>query len=90
MERTVVEFQHFSENLARDPDYLDRFLTEDEAARFMGYTSRCLQNWRVRGEGPFYIHISNKAVRYRKRDIILWAENRLVNSTSEFKARETG
>jgi hypothetical protein len=31
-------FQHITDNLARDPDYLDRMINENEAATFIGYT----------------------------------------------------
>lgn len=75
--------QHLSEILTNDPDYLDRWITENETAKFTGYTIRCLQNWRVRGEGPPFIKVSGRAIRYRRRDLIGWAEHRLRNSTSE-------
>ena len=75
-------FEHLSENLARDPDYLDRLIHEDEAARFLGYTTRCLQNWRVRGGGPKFVKVSGRSIRYRRRDLITWAEAHLVESTS--------
>lgn len=76
-------FQHISENLARDPDYLDRFINENEAAAFTGYTIRALQGWRVKGGGPQFIKISARSVRYRRRDLIEWAESHLKASTSE-------
>jgi predicted DNA-binding transcriptional regulator AlpA len=66
-----------------DPDYLDRLLTEIEAADFLGYTIRALQNWRLRGGGPPFIRISGRSVRYRRRDLIAWIESRSVRSTSE-------
>ncbi len=78
-----MHFQHLSETLARDPDYLDRMITEDEAAHFIGYTVRALQNWRLRGGGPKFIKVSGRSVRYRRRDLIEWAESLLVASTTE-------
>jgi predicted DNA-binding transcriptional regulator AlpA len=76
-------FQHLSDNLARDPDYLDRLLTEREAAAFLGYTIRALQNWRVRGGGPKFIKISARSIRYCRRDLIAWIEARRCAHTSE-------
>jgi len=76
-------FQHMSENLARDPDYLDRMINEKEAAHFAGYTIRALQNWRVRGGGPKFVKVSERSVRYRRRDLIEWAEGLLISSTSD-------
>ena len=58
-----------------DPDHLDRLISENEAASFLGYTVRALQNWRVRGGGPRFIKVSSRSVRYRRRDLIAWANS---------------
>ncbi|MBL6945876.1 MAG: DNA-binding protein [Rhodospirillales bacterium] len=76
-------FQHLSQNLARDPDYLDRLVNENEAASFIGYTIRALQGWRVKGGGPKFVKVSARSIRYRRRDLIEWAESLLKTSTSE-------
>ncbi len=76
-------FQHISENLSRDPDYLDRLCNENEAAIFIGYTIRALQGWRVKGGGPKFVRVSSRSIRYRRRDLIEWAEERLKRTTSE-------
>ena len=78
-----MQFQQFSDNLARDPDYLDRLINENGAANFLGYTIRALQGWRVKGGGPKFIRVSARSIRYRRRDLIEWAEARLKTSTSE-------
>lgn len=78
-----MQFQHISDNLARDPDYLDRFIDENEAAAFIGYSVRALQGWRFKGGGPRFIKVSSRSIRYRRRDLIEWAESRLRASTSE-------
>ena len=66
-----------------DPDYLDRLLTERDAASFLGYTMRALQNWRVRGGGPVYVKISSRSIRYRRRDLIAWSESKLAAHSAE-------
>jgi hypothetical protein len=76
-------FQHLSQNLARDPDYLDRLVNENEAATFIGYTIRALQGWRVKGGGPKFVKVSARSIRYRRRDLIEWADSLLKTSTSE-------
>ena len=78
-----MSFQHLTENLARDADYLDRMIDEQKAAEFTGYSVRALQNWRVRGGGPKFVKVSGRSIRYRRRDLIEWAERLLVASTSE-------
>lgn len=79
----MTTFEHLSETLGRDPDYLDRLINESEAASFIGYTIRALQGWRVKGGGPKFIRVSARSIRYRRRDLIEWAEARLKTSTSE-------
>lgn len=66
-----------------DRDYLDCLIGENEAALFIGYTVRALQNWRVRGGGPRFVKVSARSIRYRRRDLIAWSESLLVSSTSD-------
>lgn len=66
-----------------DPDYLDRLIGEREAASFLGYSVRALQNWRVRGGGPDFVKISGRSIRYRRREMIAWIEGRIRSNTSE-------
>lgn len=77
--------QHQAHSLALagipfDPESLE---TEREAADFLGVTVRALQKWRATGTGPRFVRISGRCVRYRRRDLISWAEARLKSSTSE-------
>ena len=91
--RSVEEFLYlpslpaYSSQQAPDPDYLNRLITEREAADFLGYTVRTLQNWRLRGGGPRYVGVSSRSIRYRRRELIEWAERRLISSTSEAAGR---
>lgn len=75
--------QQLSENRASDPDYLDRLIPEFHAATFLGYTVRALQNWRVRGGGPRFIRVSSRSIRYRRRDLLAWVEEKSTRTTSE-------
>lgn len=65
-----------------DPDYAERLINEQEAASFLGFSVRALQNWRLRGGGPEYVRVSRRSVRYRRRDLIGWADARLEAHTS--------
>jgi predicted DNA-binding transcriptional regulator AlpA len=58
-------------------------LTEDEAAHLVGFTPRFLQQRRYRGDGPPFVRISARAVRYRVADLEAWAAERICTSTSE-------
>ncbi|MBD3676960.1 MAG: helix-turn-helix domain-containing protein [Rhodobacteraceae bacterium] len=62
---------------------LDRLVNEHEAADMLCYSVRALQNWRCRGGGPKFIKVSGRSVRYRRRDLLAWIEERTVSSTSQ-------
>ena len=40
------------------------FLTVNETARFLRVTPLTLRNWRERGEGPPWIRLSSRVIRY--------------------------
>lgn len=65
-----------------DPDYLDRLIDEKEAADYLCYSVRALQNWRVRGGGPLFIKVSGRSVRYTRRDLQKWITEKRVANTS--------
>ncbi|WP_416908041.1 MAG: helix-turn-helix transcriptional regulator [Polymorphobacter sp.] len=67
-----------------DPDHLDRLITERDAAGFLGYTMRALQNWRLRGGGPAFIKVSGRSVRYRRRDLIAWVDSKIARHTTSY------
>ena len=64
-------------------DDLDRLMNETEAADILCYSVRALQNWRHRGGGPQFVKVSARSVRYRKRDLLKWIEDRTVKHTSQ-------
>jgi len=63
-----------------DPDQL---LRECEAAQILGFTSRALQNWRLRGGGPAFVKVAGRSVRYRRADLLAWVRARIRRSTSD-------
>ncbi len=54
-----------------------KLLLTEEAAAFLALTPETLARWRIIGYGPKFVRISSRAVRYRKRDLIAWAEANL-------------
>jgi hypothetical protein len=73
------------------PDALERqqaeqlriLLNEDEAGRAIGLTARFLTERRRKGDGPPFVRISSRCVRYRPADLQSWAESLLRTSTSD-------
>lgn len=58
-------------------------ICEKDAAKLLGFTPCFLQARRLRGGGPPFVRISQRAVRYRVSDLKRWAEARIVRNTSE-------
>jgi len=67
-----------------DPDYLNRLISEQAAAEFLGLEVKTLQGWRVKGGGPAFVRLSRRAVRYQRRRLLNWVEARVHTSTSEY------
>lgn len=57
-------------------------LTEQEAARSIGFTARFLQARRLSGDGPRFVKVSARAVRYRPADLEEWAAKMLRTPAS--------
>lgn len=65
-------------------------LTEDEAAKMIGFSRRTLQGWRSNGvTGLPFIRVSRGCVRYRRSDIEAWIEDQVRRSTADDAARGT-
>ena len=51
------------------------------AAALLGFTPRALQAWRQNGQGPAFVRVSARAIRYRRKDLTAWAQKRLRRTT---------
>lgn len=65
--------------------YSEVFYTEFQAAEFLKFSPKALSKWRCVGGGPKFVKVSAKAVRYRLSDLLEWAEQRIMCSTSDKK-----
>ncbi|MFT6024324.1 MAG: hypothetical protein ACI9PY_002449 [Ascidiaceihabitans sp.] len=67
----------YQREIPREADrvYLDSFIDETAAADFLCQSVRTLQKWRVTGFGPDFFK-PGRSVRYRRRELIVWAEAR--------------
>ena len=62
-----------------DPETL---LREEIVADLLNVSIRTLQSWRLRRAGPPFVQVE-RAVRYRRRDLIDWIEANTVGSFRE-------
>ena len=64
-------------------DAADELLKEADAAEFLKVSVRTLQGWRCSGDGPKFVRVSGRMIRYRRQDLLDWIASRTVSSTSE-------
>lgn len=63
-----------------NPEYL---ITESQAAEFLGISVKTAQGWRFKGEGPQFVKVGKKAIRYQIQDLLDWIEFQKRRSTSD-------
>lgn len=54
----------------------DEYLDEQELSKYLGVSTRTIQRWRVSGEGPPWIRMGARAIRYSVKSCKAWAEQR--------------
>lgn len=59
-----------------------RLLSPDQAGAILGVSKQRLAVWRVTGEGPNYLKISRRTVRYSEAELSAWLAQRSRRSTS--------
>ena len=64
-------------------DYWYSLINEKAAADFLGLKDRTMQKMRQRGDGPRYVLISSRCLKYRRADLREWAEARMRKSTTD-------
>lgn len=62
---------------------LEALIPEKRAAEFLGLSIKTLQKRRVTGDGPKFLKISSRCVRYRRADLIAWANSLVRTSTTD-------
>ena len=60
-----------------------RLLTAREAAAILQVSEPTLERWRSTGDGPPYIRLSARAIRYREAELSAFIEARLTRNTAQ-------
>jgi hypothetical protein len=79
LKSAAMPFAERAKALGSDDDLV---LSTEEAALFLGISSRTLEKWRGTGEGPPYCKMSRR-VGYRLGDLRKWLNRKNRGSTSE-------
>lgn len=59
----------------------DPLLTPQVLAERLAVSVKTLERWRLQGEGPPFVRVSRKVIRYRSSDIVRFIENQVRTST---------
>ncbi len=71
------------DSVEADLAYWNALIDETAAGDFLGLTPRTMQAMRQRGGGPPYIVVSARCLRYTRRRLKIWADERVRVSTSD-------
>ena len=74
---------HGPPSVIDDPEYWHALIDEDAAGDFLDVTPRSMQKWRQTGDGPPFVRISSRCIRYTRLNCRTWYEARLRASTSD-------
>ena len=61
------------------PQSSSAFLSESDAADYLGISKKTLQRWSFDHKGPAYAKFNNKLIRYRLADLDEWMNQQLVS-----------
>ena len=66
-----------------DLDYWNTLIDEQAAAAFLNVTRRTVQEMRQRGDGPPYVRLSARCIRYTRARLKEYADKHLRTSTAD-------
>ena len=67
------------------PEFGTRLLDTRELAAGLHVSPRTVEDWRLTGDGPPFVRLSGRAVRYRPAAVRQWLAAREMRSTSEVR-----
>ncbi len=78
-----LDLPDFGEILKHNPGWLDEAVTTAEASRIVGFPACTLHTWRSRGDGPPFLKLGNRSVRYQRRALFEWLAARQRRNTAD-------
>ena len=52
------------------------YLNSEQAAEYLGISTATLKNWRKRGDGPPFIKVNARVIRYLRCDLDAWMDGK--------------
>lgn len=60
------------------PPTIPTFLTESEAAEYLGISKKTLQRWRFGSRGPNYVRVAGRLIRYPQAILDAWMDQQTI------------
>tara|TARA_A100001015_G_scaffold279081_1_gene339916 strand:- start:664 stop:882 length:219 start_codon:yes stop_codon:yes gene_type:complete len=70
------------------PPFTSIFLTESEAAKYLGISKKTLQRWRFDHKGPAYAKLNNKLIRYHLPELDEWMDQQTITHENKESSYE--
>ena len=64
------------------------FLTESEAAKYLGISKKTLQRWSFDHKGPAYAKLNNKLIRYHLPELDEWMDQQTITHENKESSYE--
>jgi predicted DNA-binding transcriptional regulator AlpA len=78
-----VSLPSLNDILKLSPGWLDEAVDTTEASRLVGFPVCTLHTWRSRGDGPPFLKVGRRSVRYQRRTLLQWMAERQRRNTAD-------
>jgi predicted DNA-binding transcriptional regulator AlpA len=78
-----AEIPSINDILKHSPGWLEEAVNTSEASRLVGFPVCTLHTWRSRGDGPPFLKIGARSVRYQRRALLQWMAERQRRNTAD-------
>lgn len=83
MRTLPTELPSLNDILKHSPGWLDEAVDTAEASRIVGFPVCTLHTWRSRGDGPPFLKVGRRSVRYQRRTLLQWMSERQRRNTAD-------
>ena len=70
------------------PQSSSAFLSESDAAEYLGISKKTLQRWRFGHKGPAYAKLNNKLIRYHLPELDEWMDQQTITHENKESSYE--
>ena len=65
----------------------NEYLTEQETGKYLGVAPATLRRWRAAGQGPLFFRMSTRYIRYMRKDLDKWIQEKREEEAQRIQAK---